>query len=335
MKAPLALAMVAIALAGCLSEPTSTATAAMAGLFEVDGDGLRPTALPGVQLNSTDPFDASIDSMAFAEEDSITLFLYQALEDQTLLIRSERDAEVRIGPDPGVDENRDGNDFCLFSMFELNAPGDDYIARAQGQPRQMVETAYDREFHWSRQSFGGSSLIPSTVGGSGSSADYDGPVAAGEWVLVVSGQSGVDMARYNDGENFDRLHVQADGPGRLVLLPHASFFCGNGFSRFGGTTTPVATIGGALATSGPYGTTAAFSASEQLMPTAVVENRGELGFLDEAIPVGALSSEWRFAYEQGDASLSIEQWTGGALWLLAGMSLPVPAPGCPDHCPPG
>lgn len=335
MKAHIALVVVAAALAGCGSEPPGPKPATIAGLFEADGDGLRSAALLGVQLNSTDPFNAAIDYMALAEEDSITLFLYQALEDQHLSLRGERDAEVPIGPDPAAGENRDGNDFCMFSMFELHVPGDDYIARAEGQPRPMVETGYDREFRWSRQNFGGSSLIPATVGGSGNSAHYDGPVAAGEWVMILSGQSGVSMARYNDGENFDRVHLLADGAGRLVRIPNASFFCGNGFSRFGGTTTPFATVGGALATSGPYGTTSAFFAAEQPFPRALLENRGELGFLDESIPVGALSSEWRFAYQEGSASLEIEQWSGSALWLLAGMSLPVPAPGCPNHCPPG
>jgi hypothetical protein len=333
MTARLGVVVLGLLLAGCLGQQPDDADAASpSGLFVADEDGLRATGpLPGFAIESPVLFKATVDLMGYIEPDSAIILLYQALEPQTVDLGIEQSVLVEVGPDLGLAESSRDGDFCVFSMLEVLVPGDAYLARATGQEGHMEEIGYDRQFYWQKMA-GSKSLVFGDVGSSGSPS-LSAELSAGEWALFVGAQSGISATEFNDGENELDLTVDSDGAGRLVLLrTPTTFLCGIGFGRFGGTSAGSVYSGGALATEGRYGTTATFSADS--LAVNLVENRATLTFLEDTIPVTDLSSEWRFAYEAGPAALEIDHWEGEPTWLLAGLSIPVPGPGCPDHCPP-
>lgn len=334
MRSALATAILLLA-AGCLGpgdgpEPLRDATA---GVYQADERGLTPLSREEFGVSSVDPFVATVDLIPFLAQDTAILLLYQALDAQVLEL--DVDQSVEIEPDRAGTDEGEGSSFCLFGMLEANVPGDAYIERAAGREAPMEETGYDRDFVWT--SMGGSDGgLPVSLFGSfgfGGGRSMTAVMERGDWVLAATAQSGVDATDLNNGENRMQTNFTADGAGRLVVLPTVPFFCGSGFARFGGTTAGGVAIGGHLATSGPFGTTAAFS-PDSLLPEDLADNRATLTFLDESMPLTDLTSEWRFAYQAGDAELEVGQWTGSPTWLLAGFSIPVPAPGCPDHCPP-
>lgn len=318
---------------GCLSNDSADEGRGGTNLYLADEDGLRPAPnLPGVVLESM-PTETryKIDFMSLVEPDSVVLFLLQALQDQTVHVDVNQSFEFQRESPASVSESQRTGDFCVFGMNEAYVPGDAYLQRALGASAAMEETGYDRRFIWElmhgdRRLFLGS---VGTIGGSGLAALME----AGDWLLLAAGQSGLEPLDFNDGQNTWTMEVAADAESRLIKIPAARFLCGLGLARFGGSGAPLVHAGGALSAEDRYGSTAVF-ASDALLPLNLLRNEATMRFQNDEVPLHDLSKEWRFAYQPAPAAIEVASWVGEPEWLLAGLSIPVPAPGCPWACPP-
>lgn len=322
-------------LAGCLQNDAGTGEAGTGEqwLFTADGEGLRPApTTPSIGRTEKGPRTVyDFDLISLVQPDQAFLALVQALGPVDGELDADKDITIQ-GQRVGLGEDGSGADFCLFEMGEVDVPGEGYIERAKGRDIVIPDPEYgERQFVWSRMG-GSSSVLVSSYGvGGGFSLRFS--LEPAQWLLLGAAQSGVSPTEFNDGENQWAARLEVNGPIRVILLPAPMFLCGVGLARFGGTHTPMSHSGGALAVEGVYGTTADFSANE--LPVDVLANEATLRFLDQEIPLSSLSHEWHFSYQPGVAALDVSQWTGQPSWMLAGLSIPVPAPGCPDACPPG
>jgi hypothetical protein len=337
MEGRLALGLVAlVAAAGCLGgtalEPEEAPVPPPLA-FLADEEGIRPApTMPGVTFSAVEGgVSATFDFMAMAEPDLATLWLYQASANQSIHAESDMSVLVDARGVPGAEAGGQ-QDFCLFNMAEVYPPGDAYLGRALGDEAPLPEQdplADDRRYHWSLGSGKPGILVVSI--GIGQSSSIDAPLGAGQWFLVAFAESGIDYTDLNDGENSWGMTFESDGPGRFIRIPSTPFLCGVGFARSGGVGDELAYSGGRMDAQGRYGTTAAFGATA--LPLQLTTNEATMLYRGEEIPLGDASHEWRTSYAPEASSIQVAQWVGDPRWLLAGLSIPVPAPGCPPGCP--